>query len=589
MRLALAGAVVSAAMLAVVGGAGAASAPSVVTGAASNIGPSSATVAGTVNPNGQATSWYLEYGTSVGYGSKSAEKSAGSGTVVVDVSVTLTGLSLGTTYHYRVVAVNATGTARGSDATFSTFAAPAASTGSAANVTASSATLAGRVDPSGRPTSWQFEYGTSTSYGSTTPARSAGSGSSSVDVSAELSGLSPARTYHYRLVATSDAGVSRGADKTFSTNAAPSVTTGSADLIAPTSARLHGTVRPNGQSTSWYFDYGTSTSYGSRTSRRTVGSGTSSAEVSASLSRLRASTVYHYRLVASNGSGTSYGGDRTFSTSVAPAVTTAAAQNVGPSSATLTGTVDPKGRPTSWYFEYGTSTAYGTRTQTQNAGSGSGSRSVSASISSLTSGTTYHYRLVATNDAGTTRGADLSFQTLGVTLTASRAVVFGRGVALSGLVPTRRAGEQVTVTAQRYGDSSFQTIATVLTTDGGLWRIVAKPTITTTYQASWQNGPSSTVTVGVHPRVTLRPSNGGFAVSVKAGTSFGGRYVQLQHRSANGRWATLRRTPLNHASLAVFRPTLVRGLHTLRAAISINQAGAGYLGGISPPIRYKAR
>src|SRR5512146_2354281 len=188
MRLALAGAVVSAAMLTVVGEAGAASAPSVVTGAASNVGASSATVAGTVNPNGQATSWYLEYGTSTSYGSKSAEKGAGSGTNVVDVSVTLTGLSLGTTYHYRVVAVNATGTTRGSDASFSTFAAPSASTGSASNVTVSSATLTGTVDPNGRPTSWQFEYGTSTSYGSTTAARSAGSGSSSVDVSAELSG-----------------------------------------------------------------------------------------------------------------------------------------------------------------------------------------------------------------------------------------------------------------------------------------------------------------------------------------------------------------------------------------------------------------
>lgn len=589
MRFGLVGAVALVAMLALAGAAVASSAPSVVTGVASVVGASSATVAGTVNPNGLATSWYLEYGTSLSYGSKTSAKSAGSGTLAVDVSVTLTGLSLGTTYHYRVVAVNAAGTTRGLDATFTTFEVPSASTGSASNVTISSATLAGRVDPNGRPTGWHFEYGTSTSYGSSTPERSAGSGNSTVDVSVQLSGLAAGRTYHYRLVATSDAGVSRGADRSFSTSGAPAVTTGSADSITATSVRLHGTVRPNGQSTSWYFDYGTSSRYGSRTATGTIGSGTSSAEVSVSLSRLRPTTVYHYRLVAANGSGRSYGGDRTFSTGGPPAVATAAAQNVGPTAGTLTGAIDPKGSSTSWYFEYGTSTGYGSRTASQNAGAGSGSRSVAASIGGLSPGTTYHYRLVASNDAGLSRGADVSFQTPGVTLTAATRVVYGRSVALTGLVPTKRSGEQVIVFAQRYGDERLQPIATVLTSDGGLWRLLTMPSTQTAYQASWQNGPSPIIVVGVHPKLTLRTHNGVFAVSVRPAASFAGRYVQLQQRLGNGRWATLRRAPLNPAAEASFRPKLARGLHTLRAAISINQAGPGYLGGASRPLRHHTR
>ena len=196
-------------------------------------------------------------------------------------------------------------------------------------MTTSSATLNGTVDPNGRATVWYFEYGTSTSYGSKTAEHSAGSGGSAVPVTIGVSGLARGRVYHYRLVATSDAGTSRGADQTFSTVGAPSVTTDAASSVAPTSARLNGRVTPNGAATSWYFEYGTTTRYGSRTPTKNAGSGTNAAKVSFSLTGLRRTTTYHYRLVAANGSGTTAGGDRSFSTSLAPAVRTGAAQSVG--------------------------------------------------------------------------------------------------------------------------------------------------------------------------------------------------------------------------------------------------------------------
>ena len=564
-------------------------APAAITGPVTSVGPTTATVTGTVNPNGQATTWYVDYGTSTSYGTKSASVNAGSGTANIAVSANLTGLTPGATYHYRVVATNSSGTTRGADGIFTTSAAPVAVTGSATSVTVTSATLNGTVDPNSRATSWYFEYGTSTSYGSKTTAKSAGAGTSTVNVSAPVSGLTRGRLYHYRLVATSDAGTSRGADQTFSTSTAPTVVTSAASSIGLTSAKLNGTVTPNGQATSWYFEYGTSTSYGTKTAVKSAGSGTSIVKVAASLTRLRTTTTYHYRLVATNASGTSLGGDQTFSTALPPAVVTGAAQNVGPTTATLSGSVDPRGRGTSWWFEYGTSTGYGSRTSSRSGGSGTGARNVTAPLSSLTPGTTYHFRLVAKSDAGTSVGADVAFTTVGVTLTApALRVVYGRGILLAGTVPIKRAGEVVTVFAQRFDQGSFSSIATVLTAADGTWRYLAKPRIRTLYLASWGSAKSSATAIGVRPAVSLRRNaDGRLTTRVAGARSFAGRLVQLQRRTAAGRWVTIKRVRLGLRSAAVFRATLPRGTSVLRIAMSVNQAGGGYLGGFSRTIVYR--
>ncbi len=99
-------------------------------------------------------------------------------------------------------------------------AAPAATTGPAGAVTEQSATLSGSVDANGIPTSYHFEYGLTSAYGSTTPLADAGSGGA-VAATASLSGLTPATTYHFRIVATSAGGVTQGADRTFTTASPP--------------------------------------------------------------------------------------------------------------------------------------------------------------------------------------------------------------------------------------------------------------------------------------------------------------------------------------------------------------------------------
>jgi hypothetical protein len=571
-------------------GAAVAAPPTAITGPVNAIATTSATASGTVNPNARSTSWYFEYGTTTSYGRKTATLNAGSGTANVQVSAALTGLAPGTTHHYRLVATSVDGTARGADGIFTTASAPVAVTGSATNVTVTSARLTGTVDPNGRATTWTFEYGLTTSYGTSTPASSAGSGTTATSVSATVSGLTPGRLYHYRLVATSDAGRSRGADRTFSTAGAPTAVTGSASSVTTRSVRLNGAVTPNGQATSWYFEYGTTTGYGSRTATRNAGAGTRAVNVSFSPTGLRTATTYHYRLVAANASGTSLGADRIFGTAGPPVVRTGPTLDIGSSTARPTGVVNPRGRRTTWYFEYGTTTRFGSRTASRSAGSAFGDQNVSVPISRLRAAAIYHYRLVARNDAGTTRGARLTFRTSGVSLAArARRVVFGRRVMLSGHVPTSRAGESVTVFAAAIGAGSPRAIATVVTGDGGLWRYLARPAIRTAYTASWNGASSRTIVIGVRPRVSFRRvGRARFHTRVVAARSFARRIVKLQRRT-QGRWVTVKRVRLNRRSAATFRVRLRRGTSRIRIVMSVNQAGRGYLAGVSRTIVYRRR
>jgi hypothetical protein len=570
------------------GTAAAATAPSASTGPVTSVGATTATVSGSVNPNGTATTWYVEYGTSTSYGSKTAAANAGSGTSGTSVSASLTGLRASTTYHYRVVATNSAGTGRGADGILTTSSAPQVVTGSATNVTLNSATLNGSVDPSGRATTWYFEYGTSTSYGTKTAAKDAGSGSGVVNVSAPVSGLTTGRTYHYRLVATSDAGTSRGNDHTFLTSNPPTVTTKPASSIRETTATLNASVNPNGIATTVYFEYGTSTNYGTKSSQKSIGSGRSPQNVAIGISGLAVDTVYHFRVVAANATGTNSGADQTFTTRGRPVVRVGSASGVTSNAATLTGTVDPNGHAASWYFQYGTTTGYGLVTPTRSSSSTSGTRNVSEPIGNLKAGTTYHFRLVASNSIGTSFSADGIVTTAGPPLTlaaSSGTVVLSGAVMLSGKVGSGRSNESVVVFAQPYASGSFSAVATVLTDVGGAWALRVRPRILTAYKSVWSGNTSATITVNVRPAVSLRALGRlRFATHVTGTRSFAGRIVQLQRHRLDGSWVTVARARLNRSSNAVLHPRLRRGRSMLRIAFSVNQAGPGYLAGFSRSI-----
>ena len=191
-------------------------APSAQTGAVDGTSNSGTTLTGSVAPNGLDTTYYFEYGTSSAYGSATATQDAGSGANPVGVSATLTGLAPGTSYDFRLVAVNSQGTSYGQQSAFTTTAGPQATTGSA-TPSSTGATFSGTLVPGGSSTSYYFEYGTSSAFGSKTPVQTANADSGSVPVQAAVRGLRPSTTYVFALVATNSLGTSTGDVATFQT------------------------------------------------------------------------------------------------------------------------------------------------------------------------------------------------------------------------------------------------------------------------------------------------------------------------------------------------------------------------------------
>lgn len=197
------------------------------TNAATAVTSSGATLNGTVNPNGQATTYAFQWGLTTSYGNEASPSpaSAGSGSANVPVSLNLGGLVSGTVYHYRVIASDAGGVTTGADETFTTAGtapAPAAVTTSAAgSVTATSVVLNGSVVPGATATSCSFAYGPTTSYGSTTSPQPVPAGTASVPMTATISGLASATAFHYKLVCGSATGTVAGADQTVTTLPAP--------------------------------------------------------------------------------------------------------------------------------------------------------------------------------------------------------------------------------------------------------------------------------------------------------------------------------------------------------------------------------
>lgn len=194
----------------------------------------------------------------------------------------------------------------------------------------------------------------------------------------------------------------------------PVVTTYSAYSISTTSATLSGDVNPNGLSTSYHFEWGTTPGYGTSGPTSDAGSGSSPIPVNdPEVGTFSPGTLYHFCVVATNSAGTTFGGDLIFTTlGVAPTVTTNAAYSIGTTSAVLGGTVNPNGSPTSYYFEWGTTTGYGTTGPTSGAGSGTLDVTVDEPENGAFSlNTNYHFRLVATNGNGTTYGSDQAFFT----------------------------------------------------------------------------------------------------------------------------------------------------------------------------------
>jgi len=466
--------------------------------------------------------------------------------------------------------------------------APTVTTGPAQQVQFASATVTGTVNPNGTATSYYFQYGPTAAYGTATSATSVGAGSAGVAVQQPLSGLSASTTYHYRLVAVSTAGTVAGSDLTFATSRqpAPVVATSAATGVSATSAVLNATVNPEGVPTTYYFQYGTTSGFGQDTTTRSAGSGTSPVHVSQPLSGLSAQTVYHYRIVAVSDGASVVGGDRTLRTSKGqtPAVSTGAASAVGATSATLNGSVDPHGVPTTYYFQYGVKSP-STRTPVTSAGAGSASVAVSVQLVRLAPATTYVYRLVAVG-AGTVIGATRSFTTakvppsLSLSSTANP-VGAGATVTFSGTLAGTGVGvRSVALQIEPYPyTGGFQQVgASELTSASGSFSFsLAGVSVNTMVRAVTVDGSPALVSAAILERVFVRVSvhisRHGRSIRISGLIAPAGAPVAIQiQRRVAGRWRTVARTSTHPISttLAAYARTIAhphRGRYRVLAVV----------------------
>jgi len=197
------------------------------TEAADPIGLSSATLNGTLRPEGvEFSQCYFEWGltSSASYEAKSPCNPPGAA-IEADfsshaVSAPLTGLQKGTTYRFRLIAINSEGAHEGEELKFTTHGPPQITEVRARDATQSTATIEAKIDPSGFGTSYRFEWGTGEGYGHLIPAEYEpfiGEGTTPVRLNANVGGLSPASVYHYRVVASSSVGTTTSPDETLET------------------------------------------------------------------------------------------------------------------------------------------------------------------------------------------------------------------------------------------------------------------------------------------------------------------------------------------------------------------------------------
>src|SRR4051812_26992252 len=184
--------------------------PTATTDAPPNVDTTSIEPAATVDPHGQPVNVTFEYGETTAYGRTTGLFSTSQTGPPWRIYGTMDHLAPATTYHYRVVVTSPAGTVRGADRAVttspwpsSTRPGPTAHTVGASGGTMSAVRLEGNVNPHGTATTAHFEWGTTTAYGHTTPDVSAGDATADQFVGQVISGLQPATTYHYHVVAHS--------------------------------------------------------------------------------------------------------------------------------------------------------------------------------------------------------------------------------------------------------------------------------------------------------------------------------------------------------------------------------------------------
>jgi len=224
-------------------------APIVQTNQNNSVSSSTAELAGLVTPNGASATYWFDYGTSTAFGNESSAQAIGSGYSSISATGFISGLSANTSYYYRLSAKNKFSTVNGAMYSFQTNNNPpvsavksTAQTNAATNISNTTATLNGQVNPNGFETNYWFEYGKDANLGNTNSTKSIDSNASASNVSESLSNLEPLTKYYFRLNAQNQFGTVTGQVLNFTTSGPVAATDGNSAGRGETAARRSGNV-----------------------------------------------------------------------------------------------------------------------------------------------------------------------------------------------------------------------------------------------------------------------------------------------------------------------------------------------------------
>lgn len=334
------------------------------------------------------------------------------------ISKYIQGLAPNTEYFYFCKAITVSDTIYGDTLSFFTGNSSSVfQTLDATNVSLYAADLNALVNNIEEHVDLFFEYGVTPAFGSRIAATPFIINDTNLyNITCSIHSLLPNAVYFFRLIGDADSGTFYGYTKNFTTGILPTVQTGGASSITSYTARLNGTVIPNGLPATLKFQYGLTNSYGTEVLSvpdSIPGSGGLSSYCI--ISGLTPSATYHYRMKATNINGTGYGVDKIFTTGNSPAVTTLPASSVTNGSANLNAVVVANDNQTAIKFEWGYTTVYG-HDAIANPDSAFGTLNTYASfyLDSLNPDTTYHYRAKAITNGNIVFGNDETFYTLGL-------------------------------------------------------------------------------------------------------------------------------------------------------------------------------
>jgi hypothetical protein len=410
-----------------------------VTEAAGDASPTTARLSGTLkNPGKEALEYHFIYNIgeacteggqtpSVTLSKAEAEKAE------IPVSIEATGLTPSAHYAFCLVATNIFGNTEGAEKNMTTLgAAPVVEGLADSGVGAFAVRFEAQVNAQNQPTTCVFEYGTSRgTYGRPTACEQGaprgtleGYGLQSASVNVEE--LRPATIYYYRLLTKNATGQAE-AQGQFTTLPVPTILgTSTVSEITQRTALVTPTIDPQSEGeASYYVVYGPSETYEAATAHASAGSGfAANTAAPVLLYGLQPGTTYHYKVVAVNANGPGESSGETFTTPAAPAVGSApaigtqAAQFVSEDSALVEAELNPEGGETTYQVQYGTTVGYGLGAPASPAQMPPFTSATAELVPlvQLAPGTTYHYRLLATNSAGTSYGPDQTFTTTGAAL-----------------------------------------------------------------------------------------------------------------------------------------------------------------------------